>query len=97
MRITARIVATVAAAGAALALTGTAAVAAETRTPAAVADVCEDGACALGVASGSSGLLSGNVIQVPVDLDLGVCGNSINVIGLLNPATGNSCDEDEEE
>ncbi|WP_206313038.1 chaplin [Streptomyces sp. JB150] len=49
------------------------------------------GACAYGVAVGSPGVLSGNVIQIPVDLDLNVCGNSINVIGLGNPATGNYC------
>ncbi|MEW2297635.1 chaplin [Streptomyces sp. NPDC006743] len=44
-----------------------------------------------GVAANSPGVLSGNVIQVPIDLDLNVCGNSINVIGLLNPAAGNAC------
>jgi hypothetical protein len=30
---------------------------------------------------------------VPIDLDLNVCGNSINVIGLLNPAAGNHCED----
>jgi hypothetical protein len=44
-----------------------------------------------GVAIGSPGVLSGNVIQIPVDLNLNVCGNSVNVIGLLNPAIGNTC------
>jgi hypothetical protein len=44
-----------------------------------------------GQAVGSPGVLSGNVIQVPVNLALNVCGNSINVIGLLNPAFGNVC------
>ncbi|WTD51076.1 chaplin [Streptomyces thermoviolaceus] len=42
-------------------------------------------------ASNSPGLLSGNAITVPLDLDLNLCGNSINVIGLLNPAAGNAC------
>ncbi|MBK3567146.1 MULTISPECIES: chaplin [unclassified Streptomyces] len=46
----------------------------------------------VGAAVGSPGVLSGNVIQVPIDLDLNVCGNTINVIGLLNPAAGNHCE-----
>ncbi|MFJ9629440.1 chaplin [Streptomyces sp. NPDC101175] len=45
----------------------------------------------VGTAVGSPGVLSGNVIQIPVDLDLNLCGNTINVIGLLNPAVGNHC------
>ncbi|MFE9768380.1 chaplin [Streptomyces sp. NPDC005808] len=45
----------------------------------------------VGVAVDSPGVLSGNVVQIPVDLDLNVCGNSINVVGLLNPASGNEC------
>ncbi|SOE06949.1 Small secreted domain [Streptomyces sp. Ag109_G2-15] len=45
----------------------------------------------VGVATDSPGVVSGNVIQIPVDLDLNVCGNSIDVIGLLNPAVANSC------
>ncbi|MFH9420144.1 chaplin [Streptomyces sp. NPDC017529] len=42
----------------------------------------------------SPGILSGNAIQVPIDLDLPICGNTIDVIGLLNPATGNKCKTD---
>ncbi|WP_349017336.1 chaplin [Streptomyces solicavernae] len=49
------------------------------------------GASATGVAVGSPGVLSGNVVQVPVDLGLNLCGNSLNVIALLNPAGGNVC------
>ncbi|GAA3176339.1 MULTISPECIES: chaplin [Streptomyces] len=49
------------------------------------------GANAVGVATNSPGLLSGNNIQIPVDLDLNLCGNSINLVGLLNPAFGNVC------
>ncbi|MFF7737087.1 MULTISPECIES: chaplin family protein [unclassified Streptomyces] len=45
----------------------------------------------IGVATDSPGLLSGNVIQIPIDINANVCGNSINVIGLLNPAFGNEC------
>ena len=53
-----------------------------------------DGAEAEGTAKGSPGVVSGNNIQVPVDLGLNVCGNTINVIGLLNPALGNVCVND---
>ncbi|MEV8095309.1 chaplin [Kitasatospora sp. NPDC085879] len=49
------------------------------------------GAGAHGVAAGSPGVLSGNLIQVPVHVPVNVCGNTISVIGLLNPAFGNSC------
>ncbi|MEF9902923.1 chaplin [Streptomyces sp. P9-A2] len=48
-----------------------------------------DGAHADGTAVGSPGVVSGNVIQVPVDVPVNVSGNSVNVIGLLNPAFGN--------
>ncbi|MEO3976066.1 chaplin [Streptomyces sp. CAU 1734] len=44
-----------------------------------------------GAAIGSPGVLSGNLVQVPVHVPINVCGNSINVIGLLNPAFGNTC------
>ncbi|MFC5801036.1 chaplin, partial [Streptomyces formicae] len=40
-------------------------------------------------AAGSPGVLSGNVAQAPVHVPVNVCGNSVNVIGLLNPAFGN--------
>ncbi|NBM20748.1 chaplin [Streptomyces sp. GC420] len=49
------------------------------------------GAHAGGVATNSPGVVSGNVIQVPVDVPVNVCGNSINVVGLLNPSFGNTC------
>ncbi len=44
-----------------------------------------------GVAAGSPGVISGNSIQVPVHIPVNLCGNSIDVIGLLNPAFGNNC------
>ncbi|MGN9792321.1 chaplin [Streptomyces sp. OZ13] len=44
-----------------------------------------------GLAAGSPGLLSGNVIQVPVHVPVNACGNAISVIGLLNPAGGTGC------
>ncbi|MEU9361400.1 chaplin [Streptomyces sp. NPDC051840] len=45
-------------------------------------------------AVGSPGVLSGNIIQVPVHIPVNVCGNTVNVIGLLNPAFGNVCIND---
>ncbi|GAA4783033.1 chaplin ChpH [Streptomyces ziwulingensis] len=46
---------------------------------------------AQGAAVGSPGVLSGNVVQVPVHVPVNLCGNTVNVIGLLNPAFGNTC------
>ncbi|MFF0449128.1 chaplin ChpH [Streptomyces sp. NPDC004609] len=46
---------------------------------------------AQGAAVGSPGVLSGNVLQVPVHVPVNVCGNTVSVIGLLNPAFGNTC------
>ncbi|MBJ7000247.1 chaplin [Streptomyces sp. CRPSP2-6A1] len=46
---------------------------------------------AQGAALHSPGVISGNVIQVPVHVPVNVCGDTINVIGLLNPAFGNTC------
>ncbi|MER6120738.1 chaplin ChpH [Streptomyces sp. NPDC050529] len=46
---------------------------------------------AQGAAIGSPGVLSGNVVQVPVHVPVNVCGNTISVIGLLNPTFGNTC------
>ncbi|WP_240138787.1 chaplin [Streptomyces sp. MUM 178J] len=46
---------------------------------------------ATGAASHSPGVLSGNAVQLPVNVPVNVCGNTANVIALLNPAFGNSC------
>ncbi|MFJ1900688.1 MULTISPECIES: chaplin [unclassified Streptomyces] len=46
---------------------------------------------AQGAAIGSPGVLSGNVVQVPVHVPVNLCGNTVNVIGLLNPSFGNTC------
>ncbi|MFD7922838.1 chaplin [Streptomyces sp. NPDC059740] len=70
-------VSTVAAAGCAVVLGG--------------AGIASADAGAHGAAVGSPGVVSGNVIQVPVHIPVNVCGNSINVIGLINPAFGNTC------
>lgn len=42
-------------------------------------------------AVGSPGVLSGNVIQVPIHIPVNVCGNTINIIAALNPTFGNTC------
>ncbi|MFJ4712650.1 chaplin [Streptomyces sp. NPDC088785] len=39
----------------------------------------------------SPGLLSGNTVQAPVDIGVNLCGNTADVVGALNPATGNAC------
>ncbi|MFF4266491.1 chaplin [Streptomyces virginiae] len=44
-----------------------------------------------GAAVGSPGVLSGNLLQVPVHVPVNVCGNTVNIIALLNPAFGNTC------
>ncbi|MET9660780.1 chaplin [Streptomyces sp. NPDC006510] len=46
---------------------------------------------AAGGASNSPGVLSGNSVQIPVDVPVNACGNSVSVVGLLNPAAGNAC------
>ncbi|ATL27883.1 putative secreted protein [Streptomyces formicae] len=47
-----------------------------------------------GAAQNSPGVISGNVIQVPVHVPVNVCGNSVDIIALLNPAFGNTCVND---
>ncbi|MCK1815507.1 chaplin [Streptomyces sp. XM4011] len=44
-----------------------------------------------GGAVNSPGVASGNTVQVPINVPVNVCGNTINVIGVLNPAFGNTC------
>ncbi|MFF4225517.1 chaplin [Streptomyces sp. L500] len=46
---------------------------------------------ARGVAVGSPGVVSGNVIQVPIHVPINLCGNSIDIIGLLNTGASNTC------
>ncbi|MER5887614.1 chaplin ChpH [Streptomyces sp. NPDC001941] len=46
---------------------------------------------AQGAAVHSPGVLSGNVVQVPVHVPVNACGNTVSVIGLLNPTFGNTC------
>jgi LPXTG-motif cell wall-anchored protein len=44
-----------------------------------------------GTAQGSPGVLSGNNVQVPVNVPVNICGNSVDVAAALNPAFANSC------
>ncbi|MER7775148.1 chaplin [Streptomyces sp. NPDC096191] len=57
----------------------------------AYAAFASDGATADGASAGSPGVISGNTVQLPVDVPVNVCGNTVNVAGLLNPAAGNGC------
>ncbi|GHF69172.1 hypothetical protein GCM10018790_53930 [Kitasatospora xanthocidica] len=49
------------------------------------------GSSASGTAAGSPGVASGNSIQAPVHIPVNACGNSVNVVGVGNPAFGNEC------
>ncbi|MFD3948264.1 chaplin [Streptomyces sp. NPDC058579] len=55
------------------------------------AGVATADAGAEGAAVKSPGVLSGNLVQVPVHVPINLCGNTVNVIGALNPAFGNTC------
>jgi hypothetical protein len=44
-----------------------------------------------GAAVVSPGVVSGNTIQVPILLPIHLCGNAIDIVGLLNPTFGNTC------
>lgn len=46
---------------------------------------------ATGAATNSPGVLSGNNIAVPIHVPVNVCGDTVDVIGALNPAFGNTC------
>ncbi|WP_328452295.1 chaplin [Streptomyces sp. NBC_00386] len=49
------------------------------------------GASSYGETHGSPGVLSGNQVAAPVDLPVELCGNTLDVIGIANPVSGNSC------
>ncbi|MFL4946359.1 chaplin [Streptomyces sp. MMS24-I31] len=80
-RVTRNGVIAVAAASGAMALT----------VPVSAAFAADGGASAEGAAAGSPGVISGNTLQLPVDVPVNVCGNTVNVVGLLNPAAENRC------
>jgi hypothetical protein len=41
-----------------------------------------------------AGVLSGNVVPALEHVPVNVCGNTVNVIALLNPAFGDACKND---
>ncbi|MFB7503121.1 chaplin [Streptomyces broussonetiae] len=51
---------------------------------------CADSGAA-GVAKNSPGVLSGNTVEIPIHVPIALCGNTVDVIGLLNPGFGNTC------
>ncbi|MGW2818381.1 chaplin [Streptomyces sp. NPDC001415] len=55
------------------------------------AGIASADADAQGAATHSPGVVSGNHAQVPVHVPVNVCGNTVSVIGALNPAFGNTC------
>ncbi|MBD0711670.1 MULTISPECIES: chaplin [unclassified Streptomyces] len=70
----------------AVVLTVGAAAAVAGATGAAIAD-----SGAMGAAVNSPGVLSGNVLQIPLHVPINLCGNTVDVVGVLNPAFGNTC------
>ncbi|GHH14296.1 chaplin [Streptomyces lanatus] len=59
--------------------------------PVSAAFAADAASAADGAAADSPGLLAGNTLQIPVHVPVNVCGNTVNVVGLLNPAVGNKC------
>ncbi|GAA0657107.1 LAXTG-anchored chaplin ChpA [Streptomyces thermocarboxydovorans] len=47
---------------------------------------------AVGSAEGSPGVLSGNLIQLPVHAPVNACGNNLDVVGIFNSAYENYCE-----
>ncbi|MGW0333624.1 chaplin [Streptomyces sp. NPDC003011] len=66
-------------------------VAAATGVIAATGGAAHAGSGAIGSSAGSPGVLSGNTVQAPVHAPVNVCGNTVDVVGVLNPAMGNTC------
>jgi hypothetical protein len=55
------------------------------------AGVATADAGARAVAAHSPGVLSGNALQVPINVPINLCGNTVDIVALLNPAFGNAC------
>ncbi|MBL1089226.1 MULTISPECIES: chaplin [Streptomyces] len=45
-----------------------------------------------GEAKNSPGIVSGNLVQAPVHVPVNACGNTVSVVGLLNPTFGSVCE-----
>ncbi|WP_329115187.1 chaplin [Streptomyces sp. NBC_01465] len=54
-----------------------------------VASATDGGAHANGKAVKSPGVVAGNLVQAPVHVPVNAVGNTVNVIGALNPTFGN--------
>jgi hypothetical protein len=50
-----------------------------------------NGSSSYGGTQGSPGVLSGDQVAVPLDVPVELCGNTADVIALLNPVFGNEC------
>ncbi|WP_069814220.1 chaplin [Streptomyces sp. TP-A0874] len=46
---------------------------------------------AQGAAVGSPGAVAGNTAQLPAHVPVNACGNTVSLIGLMNPTLGNAC------
>ena len=66
-------------------------VAAASSVLAAVGGYASADSSAEGNAAGSPGALSGNSVQVPVDVPVNACGDTVDAVGAVNPAFGNTC------
>ncbi len=44
---------------------------------------------ATGATAQSPGVISGNLVQAPIDVPVQLVGNTVNVIALMNPTAGN--------
>ncbi|MFD0417074.1 chaplin [Streptomyces sp. NPDC127108] len=74
-------------------LLASAALAVTTLVGGATSAAADGDAEAHGKVENSPGVLSGNLLQVPVDVPVNLCGNTVNVVGVLNPAPGNECSD----
>ncbi|WP_189150121.1 chaplin family protein [Streptomyces lacrimifluminis] len=53
-------------------------------------NIAKKAAVAVTIAGAVAGVGSGNLGQIPVHVPVNVVGDGVNVIGLLNPAFGNT-------
>ncbi|MFF9898722.1 chaplin [Streptomyces longispororuber] len=60
--------------------------------PRTVSSASAGGSTARSETHGSTGLLSGNSLMAPLSVPLDFCGNTVDVVGVLNPAYGNRCE-----
>ncbi|MFH8368185.1 chaplin [Streptomyces sp. NPDC018031] len=51
----------------------------------------EYGAETYAVTAGSPGILSGNAIQIPIDVPINVCNNSIGILAAFTVSANNAC------